>query len=468
MTSIRCGHGARARAYTGHGALVLFALAAVQVPAAHAQTENGHGEEVTFNRDVMPILQAKCQECHQPNSIAPMSLLTYRDAYRYAKRIRAKVSNRIMPPWHIDRTVGIQKFKNDRGLTDDEIETVVAWIDGGRIEGDPADLPPPVEFPDPSQWQLGGDFGEPDLIVKSEPYTLAAKTQDKWFRPVVETGLTEARWVKAIEIKPSFPDGRRIIHHVLTYLIQEEEGLTNLASTAQEVQRGAGLFMEWAVGKEGEVFNADAGKLMLPGSRIGWEVHMHAIGEEVQDNQVELGVWFYPRGYEPRNRTVLRMFDARGPNSLDIPPGEISVTQDFHMLRAPARLENFQPHMHMRGKAMSLEAIYPDGRKELINQVSNFQWNWHNNYIYADDVAPLFPKGTTLVITAWHDNTADNPNNPDPEQWVGWGDRTVDEMAHLWVDVTYLEQEEYERLVAERQEAKRIAEEQATTGQRDP
>ncbi len=189
---------------------------------------------------------------------------------------------------------------------------------------------------------------------------------------------------------------------------------------------------------------------MLPGAKIRWEVHMHAMGVEMVDNQVELGIWFYPNGYVPEHRTVLRMFDGRGRNGLDIQPGEVGVTQQFHVLPAPARLENFQPHMHMRGKAMSLEAIYPDGRQELINSVNNFQWNWHINYVYEEDVAPLFPKGTTLVITAWHDNTKENPNNPDYRQWVGWGDRTVDEMAHLWVDVTYLEEEEYERLVAER------------------
>lgn len=419
-------------------------------------------EDVTFAKYVAPILQENCQVCHQPNSIAPMSLLTYEDARRYGRRIKRKVEERVMPPWHINRTVGIQEFKNDRGLSDDEVATIVAWVDGDMPFGDQSDLPPPVAFPDPQEWQMAAEFGAPDLVVKSDPYTLPAKTQDKWFRPTVATGLTEPRWVRAIEIKPSFPDGRRIVHHVLTYLLQDEgDGLTALASTASEAQRSAGLFMEWAVGKTGEVFPDGAGKLMLPGSEIRWEVHMHAIGEEIRDNQVEMGVWFYPRGYTPDNRTVLRMFDARGESDLDIPPGQIAVTQDHHVLPAPARLENFQPHMHMRGKAMSLEAIYPDGRKEVINYVDNFQWNWHVNYIYADDAAPLLPKGTTLVITAWHDNTEENPNNPDPEQWVGWGDRTVDEMAHLWVDVTYLEQEEFDRLIAEREARKK---EVAATG----
>ena len=415
--------------------------------AALAQTG---GEQITFAKHVAPILQEKCQVCHQPNSVAPMSLLTYDDALPYAQLMKAKVSARVMPPWHLDRSVGIQKYQNDRGLTDAQIETIVRWVDGGTPFGDESDLPPPREFPDPNRWQLGDRFGEPDMIVKSEPYTLPAETQDKWFRPVVETGLTEPRWVRAIEMKPSYPDGRQIVHHVLTFLEQEEEGLTHLASTAAGAQQSAGLFMEWAVGKVGEIFPPNAGKLMLPGAKIRWEVHMHAMGTEMVDNQVELGIWFYPRDYIPRNRTVLKMFDARGQSGLDIRPGEITVTQQFHVLPAPARLENFQPHMHMRGKAMSIEAIYPDGRQEMLSRVNNFQWNWHINYVYEEDVAPLLPKGTTLVITAWHDNTANNPTNPDYRQWVGWGDRTVDEMAHLWVDVTYLEQEEFDRLVAER------------------
>ncbi len=407
-------------------------------------------EEITFAKHVAPILQEKCQICHQPNSIAPMSLLTYQDARQYAPMIRAKVAARVMPPWHIDRTVGIQEFKNERGLTDEQIETIVGWVDGGTPFGSRDDLPPPAEFPDPNRWQLADRFGQPDLIVRSEPYTLAAHTQDKWFRPVVETGLTEPRWVRAIEMKPSYSDARRIIHHTLAFLEQEEEGITQLASTAEGGVMSAGLFMEWALGKVGEIFPPDAGKLMLPGSRIRWEVHMHPSGKEFVDVVVELGLYFYPKGYVPRNRTVLTLFNARGPSGLDIPPGEIAMTQQFHVLPAPARFENYQAHMHRRGKAMSMEAIYPDGRQELLSLVSNFQWNWQINYIYADHVAPLLPKGTTLVITAWHDNTPENPNNPDPEQWVGWGDRTIDEMAHAWVDVTYLEQEDFDREVAKR------------------
>jgi hypothetical protein len=246
---------------------------------------------------------------------------------------------------------------------------------------------------------------------------MAAHTQDKWFRPETETGLTEARWVRAIEIRPIGPDGRKIVHHVLTMLEQKEDmGIMNLASSAHD--------------------------------------HMFAIGREVPNQQVEMAIYFYPKGVVPKHRTVLRMFDVSRGSELDIAPNSTAMTQNFYVMPAAARIENFQPHMHMRGKAMSMEAVYPDGKREVLSSVNNFQWKWHVNYVYAEDAAPLVPKGTMLVFTAWHDNTAANPNNPDPNQWVGWGDRTVDEMAHAWVDVTYLDQAEFDSLVAARKAKK--------------
>ena len=430
----------------------LVSLLLAATPAVALAQSTG----VTFTKHVAPILQEKCQECHQPGSIAPMSLITYEDARKYARRIKTKVSTRLMPPWHIDKSVGIQTFKNDRSLSDEQIATLVKWVDDGTPLGSSADLPPAPKFPDPNRWHYADQFGAPDLVLRSKSFDMPARTQDKWFRPVTETGLTEARWVRAIEIKPVKPEHRKVVHHVLTLLEQREaDGITNLAHEAHGVQRSAGLFMEWAVGKTGEIFAADAGKLMLPDSKIRWEVHLHAIGEEMKNIEVELGIYLYPKGFVPERRTVLRMFDVSRGSELDIPPNQTAMTQNFYVMQAPARLENFQPHMHMRGKAMSLEAIYPDGRKEVLSAVNNFQWNWHVNYVYADSVAPLLPKGTVLVFTAWHDNTTNNPNNPDPNQWVGWGDRTVDEMAHVWVDVTYLNQADFDKLVASRKSGPR-------------
>jgi hypothetical protein len=165
---------------------------------------------------------------------------------------------------------------------------------------------------------------------------------------------------------------------------------------------------------------------------------------------VELAVYLYPKGQEPKYRTRLTLFGATATQGspLDIKPNSISETQGFHVLPQPARLENFQPHMHLRGKAMALEAILPDGSKQVLSYVDHFNFQWMTNYIYADDAAPVLPKGTIVHVTAWHDNTSANPNNPDPQQWVGWGDRTVDEMAHAWVNVTYITEQDYQDWVA--------------------
>jgi len=415
------------------------ATVAANIAARNAATD----DPPTWAHDVARIMQNKCQVCHTPGSIAPMVLVTYEDAKKFADKIKQRVATRRMPP-------------------DTEIKTIVNWVDAGAPQGDMKDAPPPITLPDPAKWQFADKFGAPDLIVKSRPYTVGPTGQDKWWRPETDMGVTEERWVRAIEIKPSVPLGKRVVHHVLTTLEQDEGPmLQGLASTAMDHTPGArpmsgGLFMEWALGKQGEIYNEDAGKLLLPGAKIRWEVHYYAIGKEVPNDQVEIGVWYYPKGYKPKNRTILNMFNVAAGSELDIPPGQKTVTQNYITLKAPARIENFQPHMHMRGKAAMMEAVYPDGKREVLSYVNNFQWNWHVNYIYADNVAPLLPKGTMLVFTAWHDNTKENPNNPDPEQWIGWGDRTVDEMAHVWVDVTYLEQDDFDKKVADRKKAAQI------------
>ena len=399
---------------------------------------------VTFTKDVAPILQARCQECHRPGSMAPMSLLTYQETRPWAKAIKERVLTRQMPPWHLDKTVGIQHFANDISLSDQQIATIARWVDAGAPMGDPKDMPPPKVFPDYSGWQLARQFGQPDLVLKSDDYTMPAHGQDVWFKPLTAIPITEPRWVRAVEIRPGTPAGRKIMHHVLANLQQNEPG-------ADENNGNPGLLMEWAIGKNYDVYRKDSGKLLLPGAHIWWELHLHAVGEQIRDH-AELGVYLYPKGQEPHHRTHLMVFTADpsqgvglGSEILDIAPNSVVETQGFHVLNRPARLENFQPHMHLRGKAMAMEAILPDGRREMLSYVDHFNFNWMVNYIYADDAAPVLPKGAVLHITAWHDNTAANRNNPDPNQWVGWGDRTVDEMAHAWVNVTYLSDEEYQQ-----------------------
>ena len=409
----------------------------------------------TFTKDVASIFQEKCESCHRPDSIAPMSLVTYEEARPWARSIKNRVTSRQMPPWHIDKTIGIQHFENDRSLSDAQIDTIVRWVDGGAPKGDMKDMPPPVKWADDTIWNFASLFdGPPDLVIKSPAYTQKALAQDAWFKPVVPTGLTEARWVRAIEIRPSTVKGRKITHHALARLQQTENGNDEVQrSAATGDEPGPGLFMEWAVGKQGEIMRPNSGKLMLPDSKIVFDIHYSATGEDVTDS-VELGIYFYPKGQEPKYRQALALFSGitGGNRSLDIAPNSVYVGTNFHVMRKAGRVENFQPHMHLRGKAMSIEAILPTGQTQMLSMVSDFSFNWHNNYVYADDAAPLLPKGTILKITSWHDNTVANKNNPDPNQWVGWGDRTVDEMAHAWVNITYMDDEDFQAEVEKRKQ----------------
>jgi hypothetical protein len=376
-----------------------------------------------------------------------MSLVSYEETRPWARAIRQRVLLRQMPPWHIDKTVGIQQFQNDISLSDEQIATIVRWVDNGAPQGDPKDMPAPKPPPDNDGWQLAQQFGAPDFILKSEPWTMPANGQDVWFKPLTPIPVTEPRWVRAVEMRPASLAGRRITHHALAFLQQEEPG-THTGVVTQ------GLLMEWAVNKNYDIYRPNTGKLLVPGARIWWEMHYHAVGEEIRDH-VELAVYLYPKGQEPKYRTYLTCFPAT-PGScalgqLDIPPNSVAQTDSYQVLRMPARLENFQPHMHLRGKAMLMEAILPDGTRRTLSYTGNFNFNWMTNYIYADDAAPVLPKGTLIHLTAWHDNTTANPNNPDPSQWVGWGDRTVDEMAHAWVNVTYISDDDYKEWAANHQ-----------------
>jgi hypothetical protein len=407
---------------------------------------------VTFTKDIAPIFQEKCESCHRKDSMAPMSLVTYQEARPWAKSIKERVALRQMPPWHLDKTVGIQEFKNDRSLSDAQIATIVRWVDAGAPMGDLKDMPPPKQFPGENTWQLAKVYGEPDLIIKSPDYSMPAAGQDQWWRPTTDIPLTEERWVRAVEMRPGTPAGRRITHHAIGYLLQKEPKVANspVADDPINALAGGGILMEWAIGKQYDVFRPNTGKLLVPGAKIWWDIHTHAVGEEIKDH-VELAVYLYPKGEVPKNRTYLTMFNAasgKAGSPLDIQPNTISQTEGFHVLKQAARLENFQAHMHLRGKAMLMEAILPDGSVQTVSYVNNFNFNWMNNYIYAEDAAPVFPKGTVIHVTAWHDNTSAKASNPDPNQWVGWGDRTIDEMAHAWVNVTYISDEDYKEWAA--------------------
>src|SRR5229473_2763354 len=423
---------------------VVFSTSGASIAAA---ADSG---SVTFAKDVAPILQAKCQDCHRAGSMAPMSLITYEETRPWARAIKERVSTRQMPPWHIDRAVGVQKFKNDMSLSDEQVATIVRWVDAGAPAGNPKDMPAPRQWPADNEWQAAKLLGQPDIVLTSQPYTMSAQHQDVWFRPVNEIPITEPRWVRAVEMRPSAMAGRKIIHHAVAYLDQDDKDTADVPGSANADLDRRGMLMEWAIGKQYDLYRPNTGKLLLPGSKISWDEHIHAVGEEIT-TAVQLGIWLYPKGQEPKYRTYLTAFAGmHGPGRLDIPPNTITMNEGFTVLKKPARLENFQPHMHLRGKAMEVEAILPDGSTQVVSYVGNFNFNWMTNYIYADDAAPVFPKGTIIHVKAWHDNTTANKNNPDPDQWVGYGDRTVDEMAHAWMNVVYLNDEEYQQMLTDR------------------
>ena len=391
-----------------------------------AGTARAQGAGPTFARDIAPIFQEKCQTCHRPGQMGPMPLTTYQEVRPWVRAIKTKVVNREMPPWHIDRTVGVQGFLNDISLTDTQIDTIARWVDGGAAAGDPKDMPPAKQWPNDLAWRLEEMFNRPpDLTVKSTPWTQPAEGQDQWWQPVVDTGLTEDRWIRAVEVRPTLK-GRRIVHH------------------------GNSALAEFAVGKAGEIYPEGTGKLMKANEKVSFDIHYHSVGEEITD-QLEVGVWFYPTGFVPKYQSrssAMGVFQAM--DTFDLPPGRVTIHHAYIPLSEATKLISYQPHMHVRGKAMSMEAIYPDGRVEMLSHVANFQFNWHVNYVYAENVAPVLPKGTIIHITAWHDNTAANKNNPDPTQWVGWGQRSYDDMYHAHVRYINLSEEEYQQIVSER------------------
>ena len=442
------------------GAFLTLSASLYAADAAVATGSAPAAKTVTFAKDVAPILQARCQECHHKGAMAPMSLVSYEETRPWAKAIKQRVVTRQMPPWHIDKTVGVQKFKNDISLTDEQIATIANWVDAGAPMGEAKDMPAAIQWPAENEWKAAKELGEPDLVIKSDPYTMPAHHQDVWWRPTSNIPITEPRWVRAVEVRPGTAAGRKITHHAVAYLVQDDP--SSLAPNSGDSDFGArAFFMEWAIGKGYDLYRPDSGKLILPGAQISWDVHIHAVGEEIRDN-VELGIWLYPKGQEPAHRSYLTSFQAlrsfqtagsartRSGRNIDIAPNTIGQSDNYTVLTRPAMLENFQPHMHLRGKAMTVEAILPDGSTQLISHVGNFNFNWMTNYIYADDAAPVLPKGTMIHVTAWYDNTRANPNNPDPDQWVGYGDRTVDEMGHAWMNVTYLSDDEYNAYVAKR------------------
>ena len=392
--------------------------------AAPAGAQSQDTDEITFNKHIAPIFQRSCQTCHREDSIAPMSLLTYEESRPWARSIKERVANRKMPPWYIDRNIGVQKFKADRSLSDEEIDLVVRWVDGGAPRGNPADLPPPVEFDDMDKWHIG----EPDWIVPiPEPFVVKAEAPDWWGDLFSESGMTEDRWIKAVETKPSgesFP----VVHHAVTFLQEDEEDDRSFLN-------------EYALGKNGDIFPDGTSRKIKAGSNIVFNLHYHAIGREIVD-RTSVGLTFYPKDAEPTREIF--SYHIGDNEDLDIPAGESNIRHDgYYHLKDNIHLSVFQPHLHNLGTRQCIEAILPDNRVETIN-CGNWDFGWHIAYNYEDEVAPLLPKGTVIHVISWHDNSTGNRWNDDSRNWAGFGQRSSDDMSFAWLSWYTLTDEEYE------------------------
>jgi hypothetical protein len=379
-------------------------------------------EPVTFSRDIAPLLQQKCQVCHRPGTSAPMSLLTYEEVRPWARAIKRRVERREMPPWHLARSDGRQRFKNDRSLSEAQLRQLIAWVDAGAPPGDPRDLPPPMAWPSGDDWQTG----TPDLVVSLPPRRIAATGADTWIDVLVDTGLLEDRYVRAIETKPSAA-GRSTVHHVVTHLVQNGTGEADT------------YLSEYAVGKDAEIFPDDAGRLIRAGAKLRVNIHDHPAAREVID-RMQIGLFLYPREKAPTHRVVALTVGLLSlDDELDIPANSVVTHEASATLATAVRIVSFQPHMHRRGSAMTLDAVLPDGTRQRLGAVQGYDFEAQTAYIYADAAAPVLPAGTVLHAIATFDNTAANRRNPDPNQWVGFGNRTIDEMFQCHVLMTELD-----------------------------
>jgi mono/diheme cytochrome c family protein len=428
--------------------------------ARAARPAAGSVADVTFAADVAVIIQQNCQVCHQPGGIGPMSLTTYEEIRPWASMIKEKVTMREMPPYQYDTEVGIQEIKNDWRMTEEEIRTIADWVDAGAPMGDAADMPPPVSFPDGSTFRLADYFGRPpDVVVTSTPYDVPAVGADRWWRPLVESGITESRCIAGVETKPSLA-ARSVAHHANTTFraprVATPAAAADSASDDDDDAGGGGRLSEYAMGKIGEIVPPDACRRAPADGNVSWDIHYYPNGTEVKGATVSVGIWLHPADHAPEYRQNLQTYGTQsGSGDLEIPPQGTLMTEGYTRWDYPVRIDSWQPHGHLRLVGAKLEVLDPNtGRKELISMVSNWNAAWHHSHVYEDDVAPLIPAGHLLVRTQWYNNTDSNKYmqllGGDPDMWVGIGDRTADEMSHQWIAVTHLDEERYQELLAER------------------
>jgi hypothetical protein len=447
--------------------LALFIPAAfgVMAPAGVRAQAGPSGGDVTFSKDIAPILQRSCQNCHRPEGVAPMSLVTYDDVRPWSRSIKVKTGlgprAGVMPPWYVEKNIGIQQFHNDPSLSDEEIAKIAKWVDAGSPRGNPADMPPPRQWADNSAWAIG----TPDLIIKTKELVVKGDAPDWWGEiPTIPTGLTEDRYVAALEIKEvndvesaaakgnrATVGGRFVYHHMIwrTQVLDPSKGDQIPESPSIIADEESVNWPVHEVGRNADFFDPKSARLLKAGSSIVSDsVHLHSNGRDTKAH-LEIGFKLLPKDYKP---TYKRAVFGLG-NGVDIDIKAMEANQQLHaytVLQQHTKIISFEPHLHAPGARMCLEAIW-GYNIQTLNCVG-YDHNWVRGYDYTDDSAPLLPKGTILHIVGYMDNSPSNKNVPDPRNWQGSGNRSV---ANMFIDLgmrVALTDEQFQEEMAKRRE----------------
>ena len=357
--------------------------------------------EITFAKHVSRILQNRCANCHHPDTAAPFSLLSYQDARNWSEMIKETVVQRRMPPWNADARYG--KFSNDLRMTDEEIDTLVAWIDNGAPLGDKKDLP------EPRQYESGWTIGKPDVVFKiPREYTVKANGTVKYQYFVTPTNFKKDVWVQAAEARPG---NRAVVHHIIVFYRDPK---------SRKRRRLRGI-VGTAPGEEPMVWPKGVGVKIPAGSELVWQLHYTPTGK-VEKDRSEVGLIFCKKPPErlAKSKSAINFL-------FNIPAGadDHRVVSSTRFSR-DAELLSLMPHMHLRGKDFQFKAHYPDGSTEILLNVPSYDFNWQHRYRF--DKPFSIPKGTRIECIAHFDNSTDNAANPDPTKPVRWGDQTWQEM----------------------------------------
>ncbi|PWT97075.1 MAG: thiol-disulfide isomerase [Terriglobia bacterium] len=404
--------------------LVGSALAVAAFAASNAPVS------VTFNKDVLPILQKNCQGCHRPGEVAPMSLLTYSEARPWAKAMKVAVVSQKMPPWFADPQYG--HFANDKRLSQADINTLTSWVDNGAPEGDAKDKPAPITFQ--SGWNI-----KPDMVIEMpKPFQLPASGTIDYQYVLVKGNFTEDLWVTQAEMRPGNP---KVLHHGKVWVRPPgshwmEHAVPGDAYSAgmgrNSVSEGNDILGKFNPGLGAQSFEiGDSAKFVPKGSDLVFELHYTAVGEATTD-QSKLGLVF------AKNEPKTRYFLSAGPTALNlvIPPGDgnAEVVSEVTVGADGVKLAYAQPHMHLRGKDFELRAIYPTGESETVFK-GKFDFEWQLGYTFEKPIS--LPKGTRLIGISHFDNSLTNKYNPDPQKEVHWGPQNWDEMSNCFVGLVF-------------------------------